>query len=129
MLNVVVLIGRFVRDPELRYTQNNKAVCNFCIAVDRGGRDDGADFIDVVCWDQTANFVKQYGAKGRLVAVKGRLATSTYEDREGHKVHKTEVVADMYGGIRFLNKTQESKQPGDAKGNNADSAKNGGTPF
>lgn len=99
MYNKVTLVGRLVRDPELRYTTSGKAVANFTIAVDRGfGKDkDGgesqADFIKVSCWDKQAEFVSNYLKKGRLVLVDGSIRTGSYE-KEGQKVYTTEVAAN-----------------------------------
>ncbi len=99
MLNHIVLMGRLVRDPELRYTQANVPVASFRIAVDRdfGGRDGGdrqADFIDCVAWRQTGEFVSKYFTKGRMIAVSGRLQMRDWTDRDGNKRTSAEVVAD-----------------------------------
>ena len=99
MLNHIVLMGRLTRDPELRYTQSQTAVASFSLAVDRdfGGRDGGekqTDFIDIVVWRQTAEFVSKYFTKGSMVAVSGRLQLRDWTDREGNKRRNAEVVAD-----------------------------------
>ena len=99
MLNHIVLMGRLTRDPELRYTQSQTAVASFSLAVERdfGGRDGGdkqTDFIDIVAWRQTAEFVSKYFTKGSLVAVSGRLQIRDWTDREGNKRRSAEVVAD-----------------------------------
>ena len=97
-MNKVILMGRLTRDPEVRYTSSNRAVCQFSIAVDRpftnqqtGQRE--ADFINVVVWDKRAENVGKYMSKGRLVAVEGRIQTRNYDNNEGKKVYVTEVVA------------------------------------
>ncbi|MEG0768697.1 MAG: single-stranded DNA-binding protein [Ruthenibacterium sp.] len=98
MLNVIALMGRFVGDPELRHTPNGIATCTFRIAVDRSfvrqGEERKADFIDVVVWRQTAEFVCKYFHKGNLVAVNGSLQTRNYEDKSGNKRTAYEVAAD-----------------------------------
>lgn len=96
MLNVAVLQGRLVADPELRHTQSDIAVCSFRIAVDRnfGGSERQADFIDVVAWRQTAEFVCKYFTKGQMIALDGRIQTRNYEDKNGNKRTAVEVVAD-----------------------------------
>lgn len=99
MLNHIVLMGRLTRDPELRYTQSQTAVASFSLAVERdfGGRDGGdkqTDFIDIVAWRQTADFVSKYFTKGSLVAVSGRLQIRDWTDRDGNKRRSAEVVAD-----------------------------------
>ncbi len=103
MLNVVVLIGRLAADPEPRYTVDGTAVTNFRIAVQRpftnreGERE--ADFLDVVCWRKLAETVAQNLRKGRLVAVRGRVQTRSWETQDGDRRWKTEIVAE---DVRFL---------------------------
>jgi single-strand DNA-binding protein len=103
MLNRIVLIGRLTRDPELRFTQNGKAVCSFTLAVDRGftSRDGNreTDFINIVVWDKQGENCAQYLAKGRLAAVDGRLQIRSYDDKEGQRRTAAEVVAES---VRFL---------------------------
>ena len=97
-MNKAVLLGRLVRDPETRYTQgNNTAVCSFSLAVNRRFKQEGqpdADFINVVAWAKTAEFVSKYFTKGQQVGVIGRIQTRNYDDKEGKKVFVTEVVAE-----------------------------------
>ena len=98
MLNVVVLMGRLVADPELRHTANDVSVTSFTMAVDRSyvksGADRQADFIDVVAWRSTADFVCKYFRKGQMIAVQGSIQTRTYTDKDGNKRKAVEVVAD-----------------------------------
>lgn len=98
MLNVAVLMGRLVADPELRHTANDISVTSFTIAVDRSyvkaGADRQTDFIDIVAWRSTAEFVCKYFRKGQLIAVQGAIQTRTYTDREGIKRKAFEIVAD-----------------------------------
>lgn len=97
MLNHVVLMGRLVADPELRQTPAGVSVTSFRIAVDRDYSKDGerqADFIDIVAWRQTADFVARYFAKGRMIAVDGAIQTRNYKDKQGNKRTAVEVVAD-----------------------------------
>lgn len=103
-MNKAILIGRLTRDPELRYTSSNRAVCSFTVAIDRpftnqasGQRE--ADFINVVAWDKTGENVGKYMSKGRLIAVEGRIQTRNYENNEGRRVYVTEVVAS---NVQFL---------------------------
>lgn len=94
-MNKVILIGRLTKDPEMRYTTNsNTAVCNFTLAVNRRFKQNEADFIPVVAWSKTAEFCEKYFSKGRQVAVVGRIEISSWDDSEGKKRYKTEVVAD-----------------------------------
>ena len=98
-LNRVVIMGRLTRDPELRRTQTGTAVTSFSLAVDRDfkSRESGekaTDFIDVVAWRQTAEFVCQYFAKGRMAVVEGRLQIRDWKDKDGNNRRSAEVVAD-----------------------------------
>lgn len=99
MLNHIVLMGRLTRDPELRRTGSGVAVATFTIAVDRdfansstGERE--TDFIDIVAWRNTAEFVSKYFAKGRMAVVSGRLQIRPWTDKEGNKRRSAEVIAD-----------------------------------
>lgn len=98
MLNVSVLMGRLVADPELRHTPNDVAVTSFTLAVDRDytpkGQDKQCDFIDIVAWRNTAEFVCKYFKKGQLAAVQGSIQTRSYTDKEGTKRKAFEIVAD-----------------------------------
>ena len=100
MLNHIVLMGRLTRDPELRRTGSGVAVASFRLAVDRdfGSKDAGAeretDFIDIVAWRNTAEFVSKYFAKGRMAVVSGRLQMRNWTDKDGNKRTSAEVVAD-----------------------------------
>ncbi|QEY34377.1 single-stranded DNA-binding protein [Caproiciproducens galactitolivorans] len=109
MLNVAVLMGRLVADPELRHTPNDISVTSFTLAVDRSyvkaGAERQADFIDVVAWRSTADFVCKYFHKGQLVAVQGSIQTRTYTDKEGNKRKAFEVVAD---NVHFAESKRDS---------------------
>ena len=97
MLNACILMGRFTADPELRTTQTGKSVVSFSLAVDRDFQQSGekqADFISVVAWGKTAEFIDKYFRKGRMIAVVGRIQTRTYTDKDGNNRKVVEVVAD-----------------------------------
>ena len=99
MLNQIVLMGRLVRDPELRYTQNQVPVASFRIAVDRdyAGRDGGerqTDFIDIVAWRKTGEFVSKYFTKGSMIIVSGSLQMREWTDRDNQKRITAEVQAE-----------------------------------
>ena len=99
MLNHITIMGRLVREPELRRTGSGTAVASFTVAVDRdfGGKDGGekeTDFIDCVAWRQTGEFVSKYFKKGSMIAVKGRLQIRNWNDKDGNKRKSAEVVAD-----------------------------------
>lgn len=109
MLNSVCLMGRLTADPELKSTQSGVSVCNFRIAVDRTytpkGQEKQTDFINIVTWRSTAEFVSRYFRKGQLVAVQGSIQTSQYTDRDGNKRTAFDVVAD---NVFFAEKKAES---------------------
>ena len=98
MLNKIILMGRLTRDPELRRTGSGTAVTSFSLAVDRDFKSQSGeketDFIDVVAWCNTAEFVSKYFAKGRMAIVEGRLQIRDWTDRDGGKRRSAEVVAD-----------------------------------
>ena len=98
MLNRIILMGRLTRDPELRRTQSGTAVTSFSLAVDRDFKsqsgDKETDFIDIVAWRSTAEFVSKYFTKGRMAVVEGCLQIRDWTDREGGKRRSAEVVAD-----------------------------------
>ena len=98
-MNQIVLMGRMTRDPELRHTPNNIPVASFTLAVDRGfvSKESGerqTDFIDVVAWRNTAEFVSKYFTKGQMTAVTGRLQIRDWTDKDGNKRRNAEVVAE-----------------------------------
>ena len=125
-MNSVNIIGRLVRDPELRYTQSQQAVCSFTLAVDKGlSRDKReemesagkptADFPRIMVWGKQAENVSRYLSKGSQCGVIGRIQTGSYQDREtGKTVYTTEIIADR---VEFLN-SQNNAQ------NNAGATKN-----
>lgn len=98
MLNKIVLMGRLTRDPELRRTQSGTPVTSFSLAVDRDFKaqngEKETDFIDVVAWRATAEFVSKYFTKGRMAVVEGRLQIRDWTDKDGEKRRTAEVVAD-----------------------------------
>jgi single-strand DNA-binding protein len=112
MLNRVILIGRLVRDPELRYVPSGQPVASFTLAVDRPFTsqqgEQQTDFIDIVAWRRLAEQVTQYLGKGRLVAVEGRLQIRSYETADGQKRKVAEVVAT---NIRFLDRKAPAPEP------------------
>ncbi len=102
-MNRVVLVGRLVRDPDLRYTPNGIAVSNFTIACNRPFKTkDGeqeADFINGVVWRKAAESLAEYMKKGSMIGIDGRLQSRTYDDKDGKKVYVTEVLAES---VQFL---------------------------
>lgn len=111
MLNHITLMGRLTRDPELRYTSTGTPVASFTVAVDRdfASKENGekqTDFIDVVAWRQTGEFVSKFFTKGSMAVISGRLQIRDWQDKDGNKRKSAEVVADnVYFG--------EGKRPRD----------------
>lgn len=108
-LNRIILIGRVVAAPEMRYTTSGKAVANFRLAVDRRGKNDEADFIPIVAWERLAEICGEFLTKGKLVAIEGRLQTRTYETKDGQKRSAFDVVAD---DMRMLSGRNEGEAQG-----------------
>lgn len=110
-MNNVILIGRLVREPELRYTSGSQmAVCKFTLAIDRRvrqGEEKKADFPNVICFGKTAENCEKFLAKGRKVAVQGRLQTGSYE-KDGIKHYTTDVIADNVEFLELGEKNGES---------------------
>lgn len=94
MLNKAILMGRLTADPELRHTPNNVPVTSFTLAVNRSRQKDQTDFIDIVAWQKTAEFVCNYFKKGMQVAVSGSIQTRSWKDKEGNTRKTTEIVAE-----------------------------------
>ena len=98
MLNHIVIMGRLTKDPALRYTDSGAAVASFTLACDRDFKDKsgqkGTDFIDIVAWRNTAEFVSKYFSKGRVAVVSGRLQIRIWQDEEGNNRRAAEIVAE-----------------------------------
>ncbi len=113
MLNKIILMGRLTRDPELRRTGNGTAVTSFSLAVDRDFKsqtgEKETDFIDIVAWRGTAEFVSKYFTKGRMAVVEGRLQLRDWTDRDGNKRRSAEVVAD---NVYFGDSRRDSAEGG-----------------
>ena len=113
MLNKIILMGRLTRDPELRRTQSGTAVTSFSIACDRDFKSQSGeketDFIDIVAWRGTAEFVSKYFAKGRMAIVEGRLQIRDWTDNNGGKRRSAEVVADNI----YFGDSKRDSAPGD----------------
>lgn len=114
MYNKVTLVGRLVRDPELRYTPSGKAVANFTIAVDRGFKnketgESNADFIKITTWDKQAENIGNMLKKGRLVLVDGSIRSGSYE-KDGQKIYTTDIQASRVIFLDRGDKTVESSE-------------------
>lgn len=124
MINTAVIMGRLTADPELRQTQSGISVTRFSVAVERPYSKDGerqTDFLDVVAWRNTADFVCRYFVKGQMIALSGSIQTRAYTDRDGNKRKSVEIVAD---GVSFCGDKPERKaQTYDAEPASAEPAK------
>lgn len=118
MLNHIVIMGRLVRDPELRRTQAGVPVSSFSIAVDRDYKPENGeretDFVDIVAWRSTAEFVQKYFGKGRMAVVSGRLQLRKWTDNQGNKRTTAEVVAD---NVYFGDSKRDNDNSGSYNGN------------
>lgn len=113
MLNTVILMGRLTRDPELRQTPQGVSVAQFSLAVERNyskGEEKQTDFINIIAWRNTADFVSKYFTKGQLVAVRGRLQTRQWQDQSGQKRYATDVVADEVFFAESKSKTEQTDE-------------------
>ena len=129
MINNVVLVGRMVRDAELRYTPSNVAVATFTLAVNRtfksqnGERE--ADFINVVMWRQQAENLANWAKKGSLIGVTGRIQTRSYDNQQGQRVYVTEVVVDNFSLLE--SRTTTEQRQGDGASQNFNSNQSNGS--
>ena len=94
-MNLFCGMGRLVADPTIKNTENT-TVANYTLAIDRFGKDKGADFIRCVCFGKTADFAEHYLKKGMKVAIEGRIQTGSYTDRNGNKVYTTDVIVNAH---------------------------------
>ena len=132
MLNLVAVMGRLARDPEMRQTATGKNVVSFSIACDRGRKDANGqsqtDWLNVVAWDKTAEFICRYFQKGQLIVIDGRLQSRSYQDKSGQNRTATEIVAQ---NVNFAGNAQ-SAAPALSQGSGDDYAEiedNGDLPF
>lgn len=119
-MNKVILIGRFVRDPEVRYTSNDKCCANFSIAVDRKYKQEGqqdADFPRVIAWGKTAEFIEKYFRQGMKIVIEGRIQTGKYTNKEGQTVYTTDVVAESveFAESKSASSNSNSSKPAESK--------------
>lgn len=119
MINNTVLVGRMVRDAELRYTPSNQAVATFTLAVNRyfknqnGERE--ADFINCVIWRQQAENLANWAKKGALIGITGSIRTRNYENQQGQRVYVTEVVADSFQLLEFNKQNDQGHLQGQSQ--------------
>jgi len=124
-MNKIMLIGRFTKDPELRYTKSGTAVASFTLAVNRRfANQDGereADFINCVAWSKTAEFIAQYFKKGQAIGLEGRLQVRSYEGNDGQRRWVSEVVAEQAEFVGSKNDSKSNNANGNSESSGADS--------
>ena len=112
MLNKIIIMGRLVADTELRQTASNVSNVKFTVAVDRNytpqGQEKQTDFISVVAWRQTAEFINKYFSKGSMIVVEGSLQTGSFADKNGVKRYTTDVIADQ---VYFAESKKNAEKP------------------
>lgn len=128
MLNHIALMGRLARDPELRHTQSGLPVTSFSIACERDFKDANGekvtDFIDIVAWRSTAEFVSKYFTKGRMAVASGRLQLRDWKDRDGNKRRSAEIVTDNV----YFGDSKKEQEPPEAAHGASDGFPSGGFP-
>lgn len=129
-MNSVCLVGRLTRDPEIKYTESGKTIARFGIAVDRRKKESGADFINIVAFDKTGEFIEKYFRKGQRIGITGRIQTGSYDGKDGKKVYTFDVVAD---NVEFVESKASASAPTPANADEfiavPDSVDDDGLPF
>ncbi len=129
-MNNVSLVGRLTRDPEIKATNSCSSYARFSIAVDRRGKDAGTDFINIVAFGKTSEFIERYFRKGQRIGINGRIQTGSYEGKDGKKVYTFDVIAE---NVEFVESKSASASatPANADGfvNIPDGVEDPGLPF
>lgn len=129
-MNNVSLVGRLTRDPEIKTTNSGSTYARFSIAVDRRGKDAGTDFINIVAFGKTSEFIERYFRKGQRIGINGRIQTGSYEGKDGKKVYTFDVIAE---NVEFVESKSASASvtPANADGfvNTPDGVEDPGLPF
>ena len=112
-MNKVVLIGRVTKDIEVRKTNSGKSFTRFTLAVNRRGKEAGANFITCVAWEKTADLLGAYVKKGNQIGICGRIETGKYEDRDGKTVFTTDVIVEEMDFLESKGSTQAANEPTD----------------
>ena len=115
-MNNVSLVGRLTRDPEIKVSASGSSYARFAIAVDRRKKDDGADFINIIAFGKTSEFIEKYFRKGQRIGINGRIQTGSYDGKDGKKVYTFDVIAD---NVEFV-ESKSASGPASATPANAD---------
>lgn len=114
-MNNVILMGRLAKDPDLKYSGEGKAFCNLTIAVSKEFGKEGADFINCVAFSKTAETIGKFFRKGKPILVQGRLQVSSYDNKNGEKVWRTDVIIDKFN---FIDSNSDSSSKNEYQNNN-----------
>lgn len=131
-MNNVSLVGRLTRDPEIKVSASGSSYAKFAIAVDRRKKDDGADFINIIAFGKTSEFIEKYFRKGQRIGIAGRIQTGSYDGKDGKKVYTFDVIADNVEFVESKNASgPASATPANADGfvNVPDDLEDDGLPF
>ena len=111
-MNHIALLGRFTKDPELRYSQAAEpvAICRFNMAVDRRGKDQPADFPSCIAFGKNAENINKFFKKGNKIAIEGRIQTGNYTDKNGNKVYTTDVIVESWEFVESTGNKEETPQ-------------------
>lgn len=113
-MNSVQLVGRLVRDPDVRYTDGGSTISKFTVAVDRRfqkqGEERAADFISCVSFGKTAEFIEKYFGRGQRIGLVGRIQTGNYSDKDGNKVYTTDIIVENAEFVESKNDAKESRE-------------------
>lgn len=131
-MNNVSLVGRLTRDPEIKVSASGSSYARFAIAVDRRKKDDGADFINIIAFGKTSEFIEKYFRKGNRIGINGRIQTGSYDGKDGKKVYTFDVIADNVEFVESKSASgNASATPANADGfvNIPDGVMDDGLPF
>ena len=131
-MNNVSLVGRLTRDPEIKVSASGSSYARFAIAVDRRKKDDGADFINIIAFGKTSEFIEKYFRKGNRIGINGRIQTGSYDGKDGKKVYTFDVIADNVEFVESKSTSgNASATPANADGfvNIPDGVEDPGLPF
>ena len=108
-MNLAILMGRLTRDPDISTSQNGTQIARYTIAIDRIGKDQGADFISCVAFNKSAEFADKYLHKGTKIAIEGRIQTGSYTNKDGQKVYTTDVIVERQEFTESKGEAKETK--------------------
>ena len=108
-MNIAILMGRLTKDPDISTSQSGKQIARYTIAIDRIGKDQGADFISCVAFNKSAEFADKYLKKGTKIAIEGAIRTGSYTNKDGQKVYTTDVIVNRQEFAESKGEAKETK--------------------